>query len=108
MRAVGKLLQLRILPTNRLIEPFILTRFLVQHPNRGTCIMLLCLQLYMKFLRVITAQFLLMVKQERGRLTQWKGQQGKRMGNFQVMQVLSQGQLNKYLTYWKLRMLNIT
>uniref|UniRef100_A0A2P2MQ13 Uncharacterized protein n=1 Tax=Rhizophora mucronata TaxID=61149 RepID=A0A2P2MQ13_RHIMU len=99
MRAEGKLLQHRTLPTNRLIEPFYLTGFLVQCPNRRICIMLPCLQLYMKFWRVITVPSSPTVRQEQGRLTQWKEEQGKRMGNFQVMQVLSQGQLNKFLIY---------
>lgn len=53
-------------------------RFLVQHLNKKTCMTWQCLQLCLKFLRVITAPSLPMVRQGQGRHIQWKEEPGKR------------------------------
>uniref|UniRef100_A0A6N2K5X2 Uncharacterized protein n=1 Tax=Salix viminalis TaxID=40686 RepID=A0A6N2K5X2_SALVM len=90
---------IRTLLTSRLIELFFLTRFLAHHRNRRTCMIWQYLQLCMKFLKVTTAPSLHTDRQEQGRHTQWKEERGKRTENFQVMPVLYQEQLNKYLKY---------
>ncbi|GAB4860269.1 hypothetical protein Ancab_011750 [Ancistrocladus abbreviatus] len=71
----------------------------VQHLSRKTCLIMLFLPLLMQFLRAIIAPFLPMVRQAQGKHTQWKEGQGKRTGNFQVMQGSSQEQFVKFLTH---------